>query len=240
MKVAIFGNGLLGLELHKQTGWDIYSRSENGLELNNPDSYINFLIDWIDDSYNGRLGYCLNYNVVVNCIANTNSYSIDAQSHIDTNYVGVGKLVDLCNKYEIKLVHISSEFVYANNPVPAKETDLPIPVINWYGVSKLLGDFIVEKNCNNFLLCRLLHKQKNLSYKDVWRVKTSGDTVDKIASIVVKLINRDIQGVINVGTQDKFLREIINAENEIDPPTYVPKDTTMNLDKLKNILKNEI
>jgi len=236
-RVLIIGDGLLGTELHKQTGWDLISRKKDNIDINNPGSYIEYLLDFIDDSYHGRLGYAVNYDTIINCTAYTDSYSSDPSNHLAVNYNAVGKLVDVCNKYVIKLVHISTEFVYANNSDKATERDIPNPLASWYGVSKLLGDLYVQSESENYLICRLLHKAKNLKYNDVWKVKTSGDTVDKIADLVVKLIKKEATGVYNVGTGDKHIKDIIEYNNEIEAPLDVPKDTTMNLDKLNNFLK---
>jgi len=240
MKVLIIGDGLLGAELHEQTGWDIISRKRNNIDINTPESYTEHILQYIDDSYHGRLGYSVKYDTIVNCTAYTDSYSSDPSNHLAVNYNAVAKLVDVCNKYTIKLVHISTEFVYANNSNKATERDIPNPLASWYAVSKLLGDLFIQSESENYLICRLLHKAKNLKYNDVWKVKTSGDTIDKIADLVIKLISKDASGVFNVGTGDKFLKEIIDFNNEIEAPNYVPRDTTMNLYKLNTFLNEKI
>ena len=38
MKVLILGDGLLGSELHKQTGWDVASRKLGNLDINSSPS----------------------------------------------------------------------------------------------------------------------------------------------------------------------------------------------------------
>lgn len=238
--VLILGDGLLGSELQSITGWDIISRKKNGIDFNDIESYIDYLIDWTDVPGNGRLGYTLKYSTVINCIANTDAYTEDASGALTPNYVSVAKLTQLCNTYKIKLVHISTEFVYANSKKPSLETDIPIPVHNWYGVSKLLGDMFIENNSNNYLICRVLHKQKNLEYPEVWNSRTSGDTVDKIAVLIKQLVNNNATGIFNVGTGDKYLRDIIKGNKEIPAPSHVPRDTRMDLTKLNRFLKNEI
>ena len=54
--------------------------------------------------------------------------------------------------------------------------------------------------------------------------------------MIIKLINKDAQGVFNVGTGDKWLCELAPNAEEIEAPAYVPKDTRMNLDKLNKWL----
>ena len=220
MKVLILGDGLLGTELKKQTDWDLISRKLNNLpDLNNTSEFNNIMQQ---------------YDIVVNCIANTDSYSKDKKLHWDTNYKFIKVLSEVCNKNKIKLVQISTEFVYARNNTPPSEDDLPMPDNTWYAYTKLLADEYVKLNCDNYLICRELHKPFPFPYPKVWRVKTSGDTVDKIASIIITLIKNKASGVFNVGTGTKFLKDIASTSIEIDPPSYAPVDTSMNLTKLNN------
>ena len=90
------------------------------------------------------------------------------------------------------------------------------------------------------MICRELHKPNPFPYPKVWDIQTSGDTVDKIANLIIRLINTGANGVFNVGTGDKFLKEIAPNSEIIEAPSYVPKDTRMNLDKLnKWLIENE-
>jgi dTDP-4-dehydrorhamnose reductase len=223
-KVLVLGDGLLGSELVKQTGWDYISRKKDGLNISDYYSLINVV---------------LNYDIVVNCIANTNSYSDDKKAHFETNYHLVEALCSITFPERVKLVHISTEFVYANNKVTPTEEDIPQHDGTWYAYTKLLADEHIQQNHNKYLICRELHKPNPFPYDKVWKVQTSGDTVDKIAELIIKLINTDAQGVFNVGTGDKWLRELAPNAEEIEAPAHVPKDTRMNLDKLnKWLLEN--
>ena len=217
----ILGDGLLGSEIAAQTGWDVASRKKGNLDI---ESYWE-LYDLVYD-----------YDTVVNCIANTDSYSTDKQAHWDVNYKFATNLSDLCKLRAKKLVHISTEFVYANNLYPPTEEDLPLPDHTWYAYTKLLADEYIKLTNNNFLICRELHKPKLLNYSEVWNVKTSGDTVDKIATLIIKLINKNATGIYNVGTGDKTLSDIFPNLPRVAPPSNVPEDTRMNLNKLNKLL----
>ena len=220
-KVLVLGDGLLGSEIVKQTGWDYFSRKKDGFDITDYQYMINIFPD---------------YDIIVNCIANTNSYSDDKKAHWDINYEFASLVSDITNTEQIKLVHISTEFVYANNLTPATEEDLPQHDNTWYAYTKLLADEYIKLNHSNYLICRELHKPNPFPYDKVWNVQTSGDTVDKIAELIIKLINKDAQGVFNVGTGDKWLRELAPNAEEIEAPPHVPKDTRMNLDKLNKWL----
>ena len=223
-KVLILGDGLLGSELALQTNWDVASRKKGNLNINNYWDLVNLVIK---------------YDVIINCIAYTNSYSEDKDIHWDINYRFAADLSDICNTEGVKLVHISTEFVYANNPFPPTEEDLPLPDNNWYAYTKLLADEYIKLNNTNYLICRELHKPNPFPYSEVWKVQTSGDTVDKITKLIIKLINKNATGVFNVGTGDKFLKEITINSKEINPPFNVPKDTRMNLNKLNKFLHED-
>ena len=226
MKVLILGDGLLGSEIQKQTGWDLISRKKDGFDITHPNALDKFILDWIDNHYS------IKYDIIVNCIANTNTYSQDKTQHWDVYYKGVSYLVDFCNKHNIKLVHISTEFVYANNNLIPTEEDIPHHDNTWYAYTKLLADEYIKLKSNNYLICRELHKPTPFPYSEVWDVKTSGDTVDKIASLIIMLIQKQAQGLYNVGTGEKTLSDLAPYSTIVQPPNYVPKDTRMNLDKL--------
>lgn len=221
-KILILGDGLLGSELHKQTGWDVASRKLNNL----PD-----LEDWEEIC-------CLvnKYDVVVNCIACTDTYSKDSKKHWDINFKFVRDLSEACNTEGVKLVHISTEFVYAKNPYPPTEEDLPMPDNTWYAYTKLLADEYIKVLDSDYLICRELHKPTPFPHNKVWRTQTTGDTVDKIASLIIKLIKKGANGVFNVGTGEKCLCELAPNAEVIDPPDLVPKDTRMDLTKLNKFL----
>ena len=220
-KVLVLGDGLLGSEIVKQTGWDYVSRKKDGLDIKDHNSLIDIVLD---------------YDIVINCIAHTDSYSYDGGEHWVTNFGFPALLSDITNTEQIKLVHISTEFVYADNPTPPTEEDLPHHDRSWYAHTKSMADAYIQLNHSNYLICRELHKPNPFPYDKVWKVQTSGDTVDKIAELIIKLINTNAQGVFNVGTGDKWLKEIAPNAEEIEAPAHVPKDTRMNLDKLNKWL----
>ena len=63
--IVVLGNGLLGSEISNQTNWDLISREKDRFDIN--------------DEYN--FSKLLEYDVIVNCIANTNTYSTDKTAH---------------------------------------------------------------------------------------------------------------------------------------------------------------
>ena len=239
MNVLVLGDGLLGSELTKHTGWDYISRENNGFDITDESTY-HLLTKLEFDS----IEHC-SYDVLINCIANTDTYSTDKASHWDTNYKGVARLVDFCNKWNIKLVHISTDYVYTNSVTEACENSVPIHGNNWYSYTKLLADAYIELKSNRFLICRETHKPYPFPYSKAWVDQIGNfDYVNAIAELIIILVIRDITGIYNVGTDLKSVYTLATQTNKDVSPAFctnmVPKDTTMNLTKLKNTLNREI
>lgn len=226
MNFVILGNGLLGTEIHKQTGWDIISRKENGFDFKDLCSYENLLKD---------------YDVIVNCIANTNTYSPNKEEHWGVNYKGVVDLVDFCNKWGTKLVHISTDYVYTNSINEASENDIPIHGNNWYSYTKLLGDSYIELKSNNYLICRGTHKPSPFPYDKAWIDQIGNfDYVDIMSDLIIKLIQNDNKGIFNVGTKIKSIYDLASKTRNVKAshkPLNTPKNTTMNINKLQDAFK---
>ena len=234
-RVLILGEGILGTEIKKQTGWDCISRKSNDFDITKPELFDKFLIETFDG-----VATKLKYNVIINCIANTNTYSNEKNKHWSVNYQGVADLVDYCNKHNIKLVHISTDHVYANSKSNTSEDDVPVHLNTWYGYTKLLADSYIELKSKNYLIIRTSHKPYPFPYKHAWvNQLTNGDYVNIIANLIIKLINKKATGIINVGTDVKTWFHLTKNEFKTEPiekPIDAPGDITMNLNKLKNLL----
>ena len=226
MKVIILGQGKLGKEISNQTKWDNLSRSKDQIDVNKFDQWKEKLLP---------------YDTILNCIANTNTYSKDKTSHIITNYKFVIDLVSFCNEHNKKLVHISTDYVYVNSNERASEDEVPITDNNWYSHTKLLADSHIEIMSKNYLICRLSHKDRPFIYESAWiDVKTNADYTDVISSLVIDLINLDAKGLYNVGTEEKTIYELAIQSNpnvtQSLSPKHIPKNVTMDITKMKNTL----
>jgi dTDP-4-dehydrorhamnose reductase len=226
LKVLVLGQGKLGQEIINQTGWDYLSRSKDNIDVSDFDSWSNKLDG---------------YDVILNCIANTNTYSDDHKLIAEVNFKFVLDLVHECNKRLIKLVHISTDYVYANSRDNAKETDQELPDRNHYSLTKYYADNYIKMFSNNYLICRLSHKPKPFPYDSAWtNVITNADYTDTISSLVIELIRKDGKGLYNVGTDQKTIYELAKQTNpnvkESMAPTHIPKNVTMDLTKMKEFL----
>lgn len=235
MKIAVLGDGILGSEIIRQTGWDYFSRKKNDFDITNPSSF-NQLIDWRNNNFGVP-----KYHTVINCIANTDTYSNDKKTHWDVNYKGVADLVEFCNFRRIKLIHISTDYIYANSKPKASENDVPVHIGTWYGYTKLLGDAHVQLQSSDYLIIRESHKPYPFPYKSAWVDQyTNGDYVNIIAGLIIELIHKDSKGIFNVGTPEKTWYDHTKEEFNTTPGYKIneaPTDITMDITKMKNELK---
>jgi len=221
MNILVLGDGLLGSEIVKQTGWDCKSRYKK-----------NFNID--------DLSGLIDYDIIVNCIANTDTYSTKREKHWKVNYEFVNDLIKYCNEYGKKLIHISTDYIYAGAMLNASEEHVPVHCGNWYGYTKLLGDGLVQLQCEDYLICRCTHKEKPFPYDAAWIDQIGNfDYVDKISELIIELINNNASGVYNVGTETKTMFDLAKQTKDVSvsyAPVFVPKNQSMNLDKLNSTL----
>jgi dTDP-4-dehydrorhamnose reductase len=235
--VLVLGDGLLGSEIVKQTGWDYISRKKDGFDITKPQTFKLFFTE----IHHGVI-IENKYDIIINCIANTDTYSEDQDAMKATNYYGVIDLADYCLKNKIKLVQISSDYVYANSKPFASELDLPLVSPNWYTYYKALIDEILWDRYFNVLVCRCSFKPNPFPYDKAWDdVIGNFDSVDVIAGLIIKLINRGACGIFNVGTEIKSVYDLAKRTNPnvqpIKSPIHAPKDITMDITRMTNVIE---
>ena len=160
---------------------------------------------------------------------------------IDLNIIGTANVTKVCEKNNIKLVYFSTGYVYEGTKGNYSETD-PVKPFNNYGLSKLGGECAVSMYKNSLIL-RITMTEKPFLYKKAFsNLKTNYMFHEDLVKMLPKLINR--KGIINVGGktqsvysfakfQDKSIKKIKAKQNDL-----MPLNQTMNLTKLKKILKN--
>ena len=95
-------------------------------------------------------------NTIVNCAAYTAVDPAESNQEIAyaVNVLGAKNLAKLSNLYKIKLIHISTDFVFdGKHYLPYKETDQPNP-LGVYGSTKLEGEQEVLAECSNSIIIR--------------------------------------------------------------------------------------
>jgi dTDP-4-dehydrorhamnose reductase len=234
-RIVILGDGLLGSEIFRKTNWNVISRSKNGFNIIDFHKFEDYFIDTFEGIIKTP-----KYDIIINCIANTDTYSKNRDTHWQVNYLSVMNLVDFCNSWNIKLVHVSSDYVYTNSVSNASELDIPIHGNNWYSYTKLLADSYIEARSKNYLLCRCTHKKNPFPHDFAWINQIGNfDYVDIIASLIIQIINKNACGTYNVGTELKTMYDLALRTRDVKPCFFQgdkPSDVSMNIQKLKNKL----
>ena len=226
----ILGDGWLGTELVKQTGWDYISRKKDGIDFRNIDSYKDHLFG---------------YDEIINCIACTNTYDENKEESWNTNYKGVVDLADYLIGKDVKLVHFSTDYVYAKSKKNASEDDVPVHDGNWYTYSKIISEPYIELRLDKYLIMRSTHKPRPFKFKEAYINQIGNfDYIDIVSKIYIDLIEGDAQGIYNVGTELKTMYDLARKSRDDVVPTNekfkdtMPLDVSMDLKKLKKFYEN--
>lgn len=138
MRILVTGrNGQLGSEIELLAkSFDQYTyifTSRDELDITDELSVDNFF------AHNSM-------GVLINCAAYTEVDRAEdepEQANI-VNHLAVGYLAQACKRHDVKMIHISTDYVFnGKSTVPYKETDVPNP-INIYGKTKLNGEKILQ------------------------------------------------------------------------------------------------
>ena len=165
------------------------------------------------------------------------------EESIDKNIIGTCNVVKVCKKHDIKLIYISTNYVYPGKAGNYKEDDGLKPINN-YAWSKLGGESSVMLYRKSLIL-RLAMSEKPFVHNEAFTdAKSNFLYRDDVAKIIPSLL--DYNGVINVGS--KKTESIYNFAKKTKPnvrPVSVEKvknfpiDSSVNIEKLENILKNK-
>jgi len=162
----------------------------------------------------------------------------DIIKSINLNIVGTSNIVKEASKYGIKIIYLSTSYVYPGKKGNYKEEDSLKPWNN-YSWSKLGGECAVQMYKNSLIL-RLCMTEKPFVHKKAYaNVKSNFIFQEEAAKIILKLLNK--KGIINVGgpsqTVFNFAKKFNKNLKKIYTKGEFPKRTDMNLNFLNKILK---
>ena len=113
------------------------------LDITNSSQTQKFFID-------NKISWC------INCAAYTNVDNAESKKEnaYQVNAFGVKNLAEACEKYNVKLIHISTDFVFdGNKTTPYNEEDTTNPS-GVYGQSKLKGEKIITSILKQYYIIR--------------------------------------------------------------------------------------
>ena len=158
------------------------------------------------------------------------------EKSINLNIVGTANLVSEVSKHNIKMIYLSTSYVYPGTKGNYKETD-PLKPWNNYSWSKLGGECSVQMYKNS-LIIRLCMTEKPFVHKKAYaNVKLNFMFQEDAAKLLLKIINR--KGIINLGGQSQTVYNFAKKHNKKTKKIYsrgeFPKRLDMNLSKIKNL-----
>lgn len=159
MNILITGaKGQLGRELVKcferrftEIGVPEALKAENNITAADVDELDITDIGAVKDFFAGK-----SLEAVINCAAFTNVDGCESNfdAAFKVNAIGARNLAIACNEHNAKLIHVSTDYVFAGDGnIPKRECDLPAPK-SAYGSTKLLGEQYVREFCSKYFIVR--------------------------------------------------------------------------------------
>ena len=157
---------------------------------------------------------------------------------IDLNIIGTCNVVKACINSKIKIIYLSTSYVYSGKKGNYKEND---PVLPWnnYGWSKLGGESAVQMYKNSLIL-RACMTEKPFLHKTAYaNVKTNFIYHDDFINIFLKILDK--KGVFNVGGKSQSVYNFAKSNKKNVKKIYskgeFPLKLDMNLRKIKRFMK---
>lgn len=166
------------------------------------------------------------------------------QKSIDLNIIGTANVTKACSKNKVKLLYFSTNYVYPGTKGNYSEKDAVLPVNN-YAWSKLGGESSVQLYKNSLILRVCMTEKPFVHNKAFANVKTSFMYHDEVTKILFKLLNK--KGIINLGGKSQYIFDFAKRDKKNVKKIFLrkksnlgmPYDSSININKLKNILKKK-
>jgi len=163
---------------------------------------------------------------------------------IDLNIIGTANIVKVCSELNIKLVYLSTNYVYPCKKGNYSEKDPLLPTNN-YAWSKLGGEASVQMYQNSLILRACMTEKPFVHKKAFANVKSNFIFHDDMAKILFRLINQ--KGIINVGGKTSTIYDFAKKNNNDIEKIFwskkiinFPKNPSMNLNKFNKIISKKI
>lgn len=227
MKILLLGgSGTLGTELQKINP-DIICPTSRQCNINDSKQ----LYDYV--------GFCAP-DMIIHAAAMTDNRVVEKapNSAIQTNIIGTANVAMVANIFNIRLVYISTDYVYHDGSHGNyKETDCCAP-FNFYAMTKLGGECSVN-GVTNHLIIRTSFGKNEFDYPEAFVDKwTSKDYVDIVAGMILEAALSPLTGILNIGTERKTLYDYATRRNPNVKPVKLadtsfntPYDTSLNLQR---------
>jgi len=151
MKILVTGaNGLLGYKLIQllSSKAEITTIATGRKKINGLPTHVQFYeLDVTDHDQTLDVLNKTKPDGVIHTAAMTQVDQCETEQELcwKANVTGVENVIEACERNNVHLVHVSTDFIFDGSHGPLDETALPKPV-NFYGESKLAGELAVQKS----------------------------------------------------------------------------------------------
>tara|TARA_R110002020_G_scaffold135108_1_gene301769 strand:- start:4000 stop:4713 length:714 start_codon:yes stop_codon:yes gene_type:complete len=160
---------------------------------------------------------------------------------IKTNIIGTANVVLMCERYNKKIIYISTDYVYSGKYGNYKETDSLKPFTK-YGWSKLGGECAVQMYDNHLILRMAMNKKPFPHSKALKDMRKSLMYIEDAAKVTLRLLEET--GIINVGGKSQSVYDFVKEENPNVKPIYLSEisdvnmatDCSMDTTKMKEVI----
>jgi dTDP-4-dehydrorhamnose reductase len=192
--------------------------------------------------------YQNDFDIVIHAGAITRPMVIhedDPKLSIKTNIIGTANVVMACEKYNKKIIYISTDYVYPGTVGNYKERDDLNPFTK-YGWSKLGGECAVQMYDNHLILRMSMNRKPFPHPKALKDMRKSLIYIEDAAKITLKLL--DEKGVINIGGKSQSVYDFVKEENPNIEPIYLSEisdvnmatDCSMDTTKMKKVIDDSV
>jgi dTDP-4-dehydrorhamnose reductase len=219
------GSGLLGTELRK-LGAEFDAPGHDQLDVRDA---VN-VREYIDSQRPA---------IIIHAAAATNNREIEAdpRTALETNIIGTTNVALACLGTRIRLVYISTDYVYRGDRGEYTEADELLPA-NLYAWTKLAGECAVRA-VPNHLIIRTSFGGTRFDYPAAFTDKwSSKDYVDVIAPQLLQAARSPLTGIVNIGGPRRTIYDYASERSpEVRKITRdssqhaSPADTSMQLDR---------
>ncbi len=227
------GSGRLGTELRAQLpalDVEVFAPSHAELDITRPETISKALERYDPD-------------VVVHTAAYTNVSWAETEREAcwKTNVEGTSNVVRALAGRQAKLIHISTDYVFWGDAGGYTEEDVPGPVRNYYALSKLVAEGVVQVRSDT-LVIRTSFRPREWPYPVAFEdVYTSQDYVDVIApevALAVCYASAIPYETLHIATERKSVYELARRrkpdvrpgsrrESEVNLPEDISLDTRL-------------
>ena len=227
-KVLVTGsNGLLGQKLTERIllkkDFELIATSKGNNRFTETEGYTYSDMDIADEESVNQVIAKFKPDVVINTAAMTNVDTCEIEKELcwKLNVTAIEYLIKACEKHQIQLIHLSTDFIFDGEDGPYLENAKPNP-LSYYGESKLAAEQLLIKSNIHYTILRTiivygivndmsrsnivlwakgaLEKGNPINVvDDQWRMPT---LAEDLADICLLAAEKGAQGIFNASGKD--------------------------------------